>query len=1350
MVTIYERATDLLVTANPAELDELVNQFRFRPNGYHFALSFQRFRVSRGEEGWDGYIRPLQKISPNSAKILRGRKEELIKHAELLGYELDLSHLLPTPFANLEIDDIPANAIAGEFELDMNQRMCICDWLRAGVGCNKITIGGGKCLAKGTKVMLFNGRSVAVETLKVGDLLMGPDSKPRRVVELGHGYGELYTVSQANGVDYTCNDEHILALQEYKRTGSFYGKNCHNFIDRTFVKVSDFAKFPKWKRLTFRGYKTGISFRKKRVELDPYFLGLWLGDGSSDSAAITSGDVEVIDYLRSFASTNALGFREEPGSGCSTWHLTRTCGAHLKGSKNPIVGALKRLDLFNKKENGIPDRYLFNSREIRLQLMAGLIDSDGHLKAGRAGQVELTSIYQKLADDIVKLARSLGYSASVKPKHTSCQTGAVGKAYRVRITGTLAEIPTLIARKKLKDGVKNLRTQIKVLPAGTGEWFGFVLDGDHLFLLEDFTVSHNTATFAGAASVIKQHYPDARFLYITPSERLVRQATKDLKGFLPKFDIGQCGGGHHDFDARDMVVCTVSMLSKHFTDLKATGWFDTFLGILYDECITGDSLVAKSDGTFECIQAIVDSGQPVDVKTYNEVTGDVEVKRAFGIRKGIREIVVVSLHNGAKIRCTPEHLVFTMRGWICAGNLTPDDYILYADERPRTADLRKLAGRCLDGYWRALPVPEVSSKPQFEASSLGYVEVSGYTELNRNSSEDCRKQGVGRRSVSFYNTEQPRLRRNLQNSLSKQAQDDNEAVVGQGGRTRSSVVVYGRWSAREGRSSAIYRRLFKEGESCSGVLAAGAVACKTGSDSLEKESLVSPVPQEGRRRVLQADRPVCYTGNEVQAIPRNLGILPELSSTILTEHLESSLLQEFRVPPSGQAEQQEKGTSAHAGKLPEKSFEDSSSSAPETYRRYENENMPSLRTPVSNSLFASAALLKIRVREDNAPVEQFVRVSAVSAAGREQVFDLTVVDNHNYFANGFLVHNCHHSGAKSSIKILEAIPAYFRLGASDTSKEKDPTRFNNIRGLFGPMLNDIKSAPLIEIGRLAKPHIYIVDIPAWQSRFSSLPHRPAYGSPAYTLIESEWVPATYAGPVYELDAKGKVKTKRVKLAEKDANDEWLYSDEPVTVPGLHKLMIDGVEHEIESSWCLLKRMYDRAIITFKSRNAMIVEWAKYFNRKGWPTVVVATRTTHVYILEALLTEALPKGAVRIMTGEASPKERDATFEWLKSTPGACLITPLLKEGVSINQIRAMIVADSVADIEVARQIIGRAMRPKKEGDNRAHVIWFWDRQHPVLSRTCRVLFTQLEKQDGFSYYHPCAGPETVFPDDFKK
>ena len=356
---------------------------------------------------------------------------------------------------------------------------------------------------------------------------------------------------------------------------------------------------------------------------------------------------------------------------------------------------------------------------------------------------------------------------------------------------------------------------------------------------------------------------------------------------------------------------------------------------------------------------------------------------------------------------------------------------------------------------------------------------------------------------------------------------------------------------------------------------------------------------------------------------------------------------------------------------------------------------------------------------------------------------------HSGFFNTFLCvmfDECQHAASATSKKVLEAIPAYFRFGASDSGKEKDPAKYYAIRGLFGSTLIDVKSQPLIEEGRLAKPHIYIVDLKESIGRFNKVDYRPEPGSQAFALLDGAWVKGIYRGPVYELDVEGKIRTRLVKTAEVDeVTGAFILEEKPIIVSGLHRIEIDNVEHRIESRWCLLDRLYDKAIIQFKKRNDLIVRWTDYFHRQGWPTVVVATRTTHVYILEALLKKVIPGKSVRILTGyeKDSPEQRDAMFEWFKTTPGAVLVTPLIKEGVSINQIRAMVVADFVADPEVARQIFGRAMRPKKK-DNRAHVVWFWDRQSKIYSQGCRNLLDELEVTEGFSYYHPCLLPEDVF------
>ena len=331
----------------------------------------------------------------------------------------------------------------------------------------------------------------------------------------------------------------------------------------------------------------------------------------------------------------------------------------------------------------------------------------------------------------------------------------------------------------------------------------------------------------------------------------------------------------------------------------------------------------------------------------------------------------------------------------------------------------------------------------------------------------------------------------------------------------------------------------------------------------------------------------------------------------------------------------------------------------------------------------------------------------------------------------------HHAGSASSMKVVLEVPAFFRLGASDSTKEDDPTRNNAIHGLFGPVLNVVAAEPLIQRGRIAVPHIYILDDPAWNNCLQNVPFSPLLNSRGFVLLEGVWTDAVYKGQVFERDENDKIKTRSVKTAEWDeAAQDWKRINEPIIIAGLHRMEVNGEVMEFDSRWCLLDRMYDRCIIQFSERNKAIINWAKHFHQREFSTVVVCTRTLHIYILEALIQKVIDPDYVRILFGWSTPKERDETFEWFTGTPGAIMITPLVKEGVNLPCIRGMIVADWISGHEVANQIIGRAIRQKSESVNRAEIVWFRDRQHPILRSGCNRMFKRLQMIRGYEFYDP--------------
>lgn len=359
----------------------------------------------------------------------------------------------------------------------------------------------GKCLGKGTKVLMFDGSIKKVEDVKVGDLLMGNDSKPRKVLSIARGKEMMYWVRQNHGIDYRVNESHILSLKRSRNQGKYVKGEVLN------IELSEYlSKSDKWKS-NYKGYKTSVEFKHKKTPIDPYFLGLWLGDGKSDGSRIYTQDKEVVDYIYSYAkelgaTVTVLKDKEK----CPAYIITN--GKSQVARNSSLQAKLRNLGLLNNKH--IPQIYLVNDKKTRLSLLAGLIDSDGFINHNFGGTIEITTKYENLANQIKFLCDTLGYRTSLKSKKTKISSsGFELTVWRVRFNGNVDEIPTRIKRKKAKKWIANRDWQvngIKVEKDKVDDYYGFVLDGNHLFLLEDCTVTHNTAFAMSAARNAAMEY----------------------------------------------------------------------------------------------------------------------------------------------------------------------------------------------------------------------------------------------------------------------------------------------------------------------------------------------------------------------------------------------------------------------------------------------------------------------------------------------------------------------------------------------------------------------------------------------------------------------------------------------------------------------------------------------------------------------------------------------------------------------------------------------------------------------------------------------------------------------------
>jgi hypothetical protein len=389
---------------------------------------------------------------------------------------------------------------AEEFKMLMHQKL-VRDYLNLYSPYRGLLVyhglGAGKCMAKDTPILMHDGTIKMVQDIQVGDLLLGDDSGPRTVLSLARGRDKMYDIVPVQGDKYTVNQEHILCLRAsgFPRLSCNASARVHNyniqwiennaFMSKSFsftdenreekkqlaqqflktiqqnsttkdnvleIEVKEYVKLPQKTKAALKGYRTGVDFPEKELPIDPYCVGYAMGDA------------------------------------------------------NNVVHA-KISSVLNNNWSQIPALYKCNSRENRLQLLAGFMDSAGNITKSK---VEIIGVRIGFpVEDVVYLARSLGFYCSIVAK----EAGSV-----IHINGEgIEQIPTKIPRKQAepRKQIKNaLVTGITAVDVGEGDYYGFMLDGNCRYLIGDFTVTHNTCTSIAMAEGMKS---EKKIYVLTPA-----------------------------------------------------------------------------------------------------------------------------------------------------------------------------------------------------------------------------------------------------------------------------------------------------------------------------------------------------------------------------------------------------------------------------------------------------------------------------------------------------------------------------------------------------------------------------------------------------------------------------------------------------------------------------------------------------------------------------------------------------------------------------------------------------------------------------------------------------------------
>lgn len=416
------------------------------------------------------------------------------------------------------------------------------------------------CHSKGTKILMFDGSWKNVEDIVVGDEIMGDDGTKRKVLNLHHGIDDMYEIKPIKDKSFIVNSGHILPVICNNKRKQDYNKV-------TYISVKDWLNTSKYYKHTHKIYSnhTEIDWNQNINHIiDPYIMGVYLGDGSTRSSmcSITSADDEIVQSLLEQANSlnMSISIKEDKRGNKSKQYTFIQ-----NGRNNQINTELKRLKLFGhlSKDKFIPDEYKYDSIENRYKLLAGLIDTDGY--ADKGVHYYYTNS-ERLKDDVIFICGSLGIKTHVHLKKVKEYEN--NTYYVISICGKNNKIPTKLKRKQINKSSNkdNRRSGFSVKYIGKGEYFGFEVDNNNLYIMENWWVQHNSGKTLLSAALCRKVKPFGKVVLIVDGKDLCFQTADELNKF--GCDAGVVGCGLREF-GHDVSVCTwqtINSISKKSKD----------------------------------------------------------------------------------------------------------------------------------------------------------------------------------------------------------------------------------------------------------------------------------------------------------------------------------------------------------------------------------------------------------------------------------------------------------------------------------------------------------------------------------------------------------------------------------------------------------------------------------------------------------------------------------------------------------------------------------------------------------------------------------------------------------------
>ena len=342
-------------------------------------------------------------------------------------------------------------------------------------------------------IPLANGKFKELKDIVDGDILVGQNGQPTTVVK-AHEIQlpkKAYSIEFSNGEVIRAGGEHLWTIRNQR--------GIRKTVDTDYI----FDYMSKYKQPVYIDrVNKPLAGIHKELPLDPYFLGLWLGDGGSWQNVFTTEDKEVLDYVNNWATSHG-GYVEQTKHQNSGKALTyRIKDTDL--TDICIELGIRKTRYENTGVKHIPEMYFKASYEQRLELLRGLMDTDGCHHSG--GFCIFTQKEGQLCDDVIRLAKSLGWDVTVHETNP-CEFAKPNTKY-FNIGISALDNPFKLSRKaskwkrqtRMTDKVKiKSITEIEPIPMRC-----LTVDAeDGQFCIEyTYTVTHNTAT--GISAILGQ------------------------------------------------------------------------------------------------------------------------------------------------------------------------------------------------------------------------------------------------------------------------------------------------------------------------------------------------------------------------------------------------------------------------------------------------------------------------------------------------------------------------------------------------------------------------------------------------------------------------------------------------------------------------------------------------------------------------------------------------------------------------------------------------------------------------------------------------------------------------------